>query len=141
MKHQVEQEPYTCPWCGMTSYHPEDIRHEYCGKCHKTREELLVQDAAPIIKKLKERARPRVPTLIAPREHFHTLPNGLGIGFTQDILGKGRYWHLSISRLPGGPTVEEIEFWRHAFFDQEPTYEYAGRLADDWLRHFYWRVE
>ena len=21
----------------MTSYHPEDIRNEYCGNCHKTR--------------------------------------------------------------------------------------------------------
>jgi hypothetical protein len=25
----------TCPDCGMTSYHPEDIAHRYCGKCHK----------------------------------------------------------------------------------------------------------
>lgn len=24
----------TCELCGMTSYHPEDVRHHYCGKCH-----------------------------------------------------------------------------------------------------------
>lgn len=36
----VEQESYTCPKCGMTSYHPEDVKHEYCGSCHKTRREL-----------------------------------------------------------------------------------------------------
>jgi hypothetical protein len=24
----------TCPRCNMTSYHPEDIRHGYCGNCH-----------------------------------------------------------------------------------------------------------
>ena len=139
----IKQESYTCPWCGMTSYHPEDVRHEYCGNCHKTREELMVQDAAPIVKKLKERTRdhPWAPTVIASREHFHMLPNGLGICFTQDILEGGRYWHLSISRIPRGPTAQEVEFWRRAFFDQEPIVERPGRLKDDWLKHFYWRVE
>jgi hypothetical protein len=24
----------TCPVCNRTSYHPEDIRHGYCGHCH-----------------------------------------------------------------------------------------------------------
>jgi len=24
----------TCPVCGMTSYHPKDIEHGWCGKCH-----------------------------------------------------------------------------------------------------------
>jgi hypothetical protein len=24
----------TCPVCGMTSYHPVDIREGYCGNCH-----------------------------------------------------------------------------------------------------------
>lgn len=23
----------TCPDCGRTSYHPEDVRHRYCGYC------------------------------------------------------------------------------------------------------------
>ncbi|MBA7678886.1 hypothetical protein ES703_87165 [subsurface metagenome] len=40
----VEQESYTCPKCGMTSYHPDDIKHEYCAKCHKTRRELEMED-------------------------------------------------------------------------------------------------
>lgn len=25
---------FTCPHCGMTSHHPEDARHGYCGNCH-----------------------------------------------------------------------------------------------------------
>lgn len=24
----------TCPRCGATSYHPEDIAQGYCGRCH-----------------------------------------------------------------------------------------------------------
>ena len=24
----------TCPRCGMTSYHPIDVREGYCGNCH-----------------------------------------------------------------------------------------------------------
>ncbi len=40
----LEQESYTCPKCGMTSYHPDDVKHEYCGNCHKTRRELEMED-------------------------------------------------------------------------------------------------
>ena len=30
----------TCPQCMMTSYHPKDIEHGYCGNCHAfTRED------------------------------------------------------------------------------------------------------
>lgn len=25
---------FTCPRCGMTSHHPDDVRHQYCGNCH-----------------------------------------------------------------------------------------------------------
>lgn len=25
----------TCPDCGMTSHHPEDVAQGYCGNCHK----------------------------------------------------------------------------------------------------------
>jgi hypothetical protein len=25
----------TCPQCGRTSYHPEDVRQRYCGSCHQ----------------------------------------------------------------------------------------------------------
>jgi hypothetical protein len=25
----------TCPVCGMTSYHPKDVEHAYCGNCHE----------------------------------------------------------------------------------------------------------
>lgn len=31
---------FTCPACGATSHHPEDVRHGYCGRCHAfTRQE------------------------------------------------------------------------------------------------------
>jgi hypothetical protein len=29
----------TCPQCGMTSYHPEDILQRYCGNCHRFHDE------------------------------------------------------------------------------------------------------
>jgi hypothetical protein len=25
---------FTCPVCGMTSYHPIDVAEGYCGDCH-----------------------------------------------------------------------------------------------------------
>lgn len=25
---------FTCPACGMTSHHPDDAAHGYCGSCH-----------------------------------------------------------------------------------------------------------
>jgi hypothetical protein len=25
---------FTCPRCGMTSYHPRDLQEGYCGNCH-----------------------------------------------------------------------------------------------------------
>jgi len=34
MTEQSEPNSITCPRCGMTSYHPEDIRQGYCGNCH-----------------------------------------------------------------------------------------------------------
>jgi len=27
-------ESVTCPRCGTTSWHPDDVRHGYCGRCH-----------------------------------------------------------------------------------------------------------
>lgn len=30
----------TCPECGMTSHHPEDVRHRYCGRCHQFHNEI-----------------------------------------------------------------------------------------------------
>ena len=25
---------FSCPRCGRTSYHPDDVREGYCGACH-----------------------------------------------------------------------------------------------------------
>lgn len=27
--------PFACPDCGAFSYHPEDIKNQYCGRCHE----------------------------------------------------------------------------------------------------------
>lgn len=36
----------TCRKCGMTSYHPDDIRYKWCGKCHtwNTSEEVTMSE-------------------------------------------------------------------------------------------------
>lgn len=31
---QNEGASITCLRCGMTSWHPQDVEHLYCGKCH-----------------------------------------------------------------------------------------------------------
>jgi hypothetical protein len=33
-RRRVRAEHFTCPECGMTSYHPNDIRERYCGNCN-----------------------------------------------------------------------------------------------------------
>lgn len=100
------------------------------------------KDIPAIVKTLKETAAasPWVPLGVPPRQHYHVFPNGLSLCFTLDILLGAQYWHLSIARVPGGPTPEEIELWRRAFFDEEPTIEYSGRITGLLSRHFYWRV-
>ena len=99
-------------------------------------------DVAAIVKKLKERAldHPWVPMGIAPRKHYHFFPNGLSICFTLDLLPEAEYWHLSIARIPGGPTPEEVELWRRAFFEEEPIKELLGQIPGINSRHFFWRA-
>ena len=98
------------------------------------------RDATAIVERLKQRAQasPWMPLGVPPQEHFHRFPNGLSICFTLDILPGARYWHLSIARYPGGPTAEEIEFWRRAFFDEPPTIELPGQIQPAFSRHFHW---
>jgi len=38
----------------MISYHPEDVRHEYCGNCHKTRQEVEAGRKKPRIIRLDD---------------------------------------------------------------------------------------
>ena len=33
-----------CHTCGLTSYHPEDVRHRYCGKCNVFHEDAEIFD-------------------------------------------------------------------------------------------------
>ena len=44
-----QQPSITCPLCLMTSYHPEDIAHRYCGNCH------LFHDECEFKRRLAER--------------------------------------------------------------------------------------
>jgi hypothetical protein len=30
----IEWPSFVCPICGAKSYHPKDIEHGYCGRCH-----------------------------------------------------------------------------------------------------------
>jgi len=122
-------------------------------------------DVVAIVKKLKDRAQasPWVPVGVAPPEHYHQLPDGLKLCLTLDILPRGdvdllamaigaelpegfgegaKFWHLSIARLGArGPTPEEIEFWRRAFFEEPPGIEVPGQVPAVQSRHFFWKVE
>ena len=39
----MTQPSITCPLCGRTSYHPQDIKHRYCGNCHMFHDECRFQ--------------------------------------------------------------------------------------------------
>lgn len=35
--YRIDNDPVlsiTCPACGATSYHPDDVANGYCGRCH-----------------------------------------------------------------------------------------------------------
>ena len=45
MERVSEHLPHiTCPVCNMTSYHPEDVKHRYCGKCNTTTNGIVCTD-------------------------------------------------------------------------------------------------
>ena len=122
-------------------------------------------DVAAVVKKLKDgaRASPWIPAGAPPRERYHRFPDGLSLCFTLDILPiahlnrlaqasgakipeelveGGQLWHLSIARLGArDPTPEEVEFWRQAFFVEEPIIEVPGLISAIKSRHFFWRGE
>ncbi len=100
------------------------------------------QNLTAVVERLKERAQaaPWVPLEVPSQEHYHRFANGLSICFTLDILTEARYWHLSLARIPGGPTAEELEFWRRAFFSEEPDIELPSQIAGLPSRHFHWRA-
>ncbi len=122
-------------------------------------------DVVAVVKKLKDGARgsPWIQAGAPPRERYHHFPDGLSICFTLDIFTKvylnrlaqaigtkipedlgegGQFWHLSITRLGArGPTPQEVEFWRRAFFEEEPIIEVPGQIPSVNSKHFFWRDE
>lgn len=36
-RKRISPQGFTCPVCHKTSYHPEDVRNQYCGNCHEFR--------------------------------------------------------------------------------------------------------
>ncbi len=122
-------------------------------------------EVVAIVKKLKDEARasPWIPAGAPPHARYHHLPNEISLCFTRDLFSKkyinrlaqaigtkipeelgegGQYWHLSIAR-PGAhsPTPEEVEFWRRAFFEEEPIIEVLGLIPAIKAKHFFWRTE
>ena len=34
IRERRQEETFTCPRCGLTSYNPNDAKNRYCGNCH-----------------------------------------------------------------------------------------------------------
>jgi hypothetical protein len=51
-----------CLRCEMTSWHPEDVRHRYCGNCNVFHEDLMLQE------RLTGRTVPTHPRLRGPSD-------------------------------------------------------------------------
>jgi hypothetical protein len=43
----AEPPSFTCPDCGRTSYHPQDVAHRYCGACHTFPEDRMPDPTPP----------------------------------------------------------------------------------------------
>lgn len=41
------QPSITCPRCGRTSFHPEDVKQKYCGYCHWWTSDPLLGEVVP----------------------------------------------------------------------------------------------
>lgn len=45
----------TCPVCGMTSYHPQDVSHRYCPNCHRFHDEMTADEIAKATSEARRR--------------------------------------------------------------------------------------
>lgn len=43
-RNEDNVERITCLICNMTSYHPQDIKHKYCGMCHDFHSQLRLRN-------------------------------------------------------------------------------------------------
>jgi len=99
------------------------------------------QDQSRLVQRLKDEAfrHPRVPSGMPARRHYHHFPDGLSVCFTQDVLPMGQLWHLSVARVQGELTEEEVASWPKAFFDEEPDIRRPGEIHGPRAQHFFWR--
>jgi hypothetical protein len=70
---------HTCPHCGMTTAHPQDVQNRYCGRCHH-----FCDDSATAADRIADvlRAARLVRELVGRNEpvdgvKFHTAIDGL----------------------------------------------------------------
>lgn len=53
-----QQPSITCRVCGMRSFHPDDIREGFCGRCHQWTAVMTDRELAAAIRKLHQQYRP-----------------------------------------------------------------------------------
>jgi protein-arginine kinase activator protein McsA len=44
----MSEQSITCPKCGMTSHHPQDVLEKYCGNCHQFHSDML-DEVDPVV--------------------------------------------------------------------------------------------
>jgi hypothetical protein len=65
--------PFQCPKCGAVSYHPDDLKNGYCGKCHEYTAPPLVElqiEKERVQKRLEELVREGVANAQKIRDMF-----------------------------------------------------------------------
>jgi hypothetical protein len=52
---------FTCPRCGRTSHHPDDVRERYCGACHEFTDDVAFDEAVRVLRILDAADWPAAP--------------------------------------------------------------------------------
>jgi hypothetical protein len=73
-----------CHTCGLTSWHPEDVRHRFCGKCH-----VFHEDEAMFERLRAVTVTTRKPPAYNPRP-MTAEPAGIEPPFTKTYLRRVR---------------------------------------------------
>lgn len=97
----AEVSSITCPQCGMTSYHPDDIRYGYCGGCHAFTGAIERWPALKASQEENKRLQAMADVLLVVAklyvdafdpEELMTLPERLMLQRVEDILGDPASW-------------------------------------------------